>query len=600
MSENNYNKVRIKVIINKTDVVRMKNRILILLIVVFAVLNGKAQVDQSQGRLLLNDQQFNKARDFFQNMIKTAPNDIWAYCSLGEAYMGLQKTDSAKMMYQKASAIDPKNPNVLIGLGKIALLNGDRQSELDNFDKAKRADKKNPEVYWKIAQACYDLPKKDTITGNLYWTQGIEINSKFAGFHMVTGDWEYYKKNYGKAANAYDRAIYFEPNSALANRKLGEIYAAARFNKNALDAYNKSIEIDPNQILVYKDLGDLYYSLGRYTEAEKNYKIYMGRAEVSLNDKERYSVILFFNKKYNEATGPLEDVLTQNADESVLLRIRGYIAFETGDYQKGVDYMTKFFKLHNPAKIITSDYLYYARLLQRTGHDLQAMENYKKVLAMDSTKTDILPELAKLSAKNLLHDQAIFYYKKMIENGYDKVSTYNLIGREAFYVGQNYNVRIDSLFKLQKKQKIPFSDSTAVRDTMRIWFQKADSAFTKVTELSPEYVGAYILKARAEVYLDPERVDSTWKVSYEKALALLEKGDLEKNRKSMIECYKYLGSYAYLTYDRLYKTDKQQSEEQKKATLEYFEKVLQLDPTDEQAAYVIKVLKKSDVPRKIK
>ena len=576
----------------------MKSRILILLIVSFSFLNGIAQEDKNMGRLFLNDSLFNKARDFYQKEIKSAPNDIRAYCSLGEAYIGLEKTDSAKIAYQKAFTIDPKNPFALIGMGKIALLNGDRQSELDYLDKAKRADKKNPAVYWKIAEACYDLSKKDTLTGNLYLTQGMEINSKFSGFHMVKGDWEYYKKNYGKAANNYENAIYFEPNSAVAYRKLGEIFATARFNKNSLDAYNKCIEIDPNQILVYRDLGDLYYSLGRYTEAEKNYQIYMSKGEVTLDDKERYAIILFFDKKYNEAAGLLEDVMKKNADESVLLRIRGYIAYETGDYKNGVDYMTKFFELHNPAKIIPSDYIYYAKLLEKAGQELQAMEIYKKALALDSTKTEIYGELAKFAAKNLLHDQAIYYYQKMIGNGYDKVNSYYLIGREAFYLGQNYNMRFDSLSKLQKQSKIPFSDSTTVRDSIRIWFQKADSAFSKVTELNPEYVGAYILKARSEVYLDPERVDSTWKVTYQKALAILEKGDLEKNRKSIIECYKYLGSYAYLSCDRLFKSGNQQSEAQKNATIAYFQKVLELDPLDEQATYVINELKKIDDPSK--
>ena len=76
------------------------------------------------------------------------------------------------------------------------------------------------------------------------------------------------------------------------------------------------------------------------------------KAEISYEDKERYAIILFFNKKYNEAANILEDVLKKNTDESVLLRIRGYIAFETGDYSKGLDYMAKFFKLHDPEKNI--------------------------------------------------------------------------------------------------------------------------------------------------------------------------------------------------------------------------------------------------------
>ena len=549
--------------------------------------------------MYLNDLQFNLARDYYQRQLKSSPNDVRVYCTLGEAYIGLQNEDSAKMMYQKAFAIEPKNPTVLIGLGKIALLDGNHEAESDYFDKARRQDKKNPAVYWQIAKACYDLSKKDTITGNQYLTQGMEINSKFPGFHMVMGDWEAYKKNYGKAANAYENAIFFEPNSILAHRKLGEIYAAARFYTQARDEYDKCIAIDPDQIWVYKDLGDLYYSLGRYAEAEKNYKIYMSKAEVTMDDKERYALILFFDKKYDKASDMLKEVMKKNSDESVLLRIRGYIDYETGHYQEGADFMKRFFELHDPSKNLSTDYLYYAKLLQKTGQDMQAMENFKKALAMDSTKTELLSELAKLSAKKLLHDQAIYYYQKMIGKGYDKVTTNYLIGLQAYYIGQNYKVRFDSLSRLQKQSKIPFSDSTTVRDSIRIWFQKAESAFTTVTELSPDYADGYLRRGEIQSMLDPEAETGTAKNSFEKALAIYEKEGVEKNKKSIIECYKYLGSYAYLNYDRLRETDKQKADAQKNAAREYFQKVLQLDPTDEHATYAMDVLKKIDAPKPV-
>lgn len=576
----------------------MKNKILILLIVAFSAFRGMAQEDKSLGKSYLDDLQFHKARDFYQKLLKSPPTETWVYCSLAEAYIGLQNPDSAKIMYQKANALDPKNAFALVGLGKMALLSGDHQSEIDFFDKARKADRKNPAVFCKIAEACFSLPKKDTLTGNLYLTQGLELNSKYAGFHMVAGDWQAFKKNYGKAANDYENAIFFDKTSTLAYRKLGEIYATAHFNRQSIDAYTKCIELNPDQILVYRDLGDMFYYLGRYPEAEKNYKIYMDKAEVSFDDKERYAIILFFNKKYAEAAGLLDNVLTKNADESVLLRIRGYIAYETGDYQKGLEYMEKFFKLHNPAKIIASDYLYYGRLLEKNNKDLPAMDNYKKAYALDSTKSEIISDLANLSSKNMMHAQAISYYFKKISIGGDKVNSYYSIGREAYFEGQVYKNKFDSLYKLQKKSNVPFNDSTIVRDSIRYWRVKADSAFTKVTQLSPDYAGGFYWKGRMEALLDPEAETPGGKEAYEKALAIFQKGDLEKNKKSIIECYKYLGSCAYLNYERLQKSDKQQAEALKNTAIDYFQKILQLDPGDANANEFINALKKNEAALK--
>ncbi len=572
----------------------MKTKILIFLIVTLPVLNGMAQEDKSPGRLYLNDLQFNLARDYYQGQLKSSPNDVSIYCALGEAYIGLQKADSAKMMYQKAFAIEPKNPTVLIGLGKTALLDGDYEAESDYFDKARKQDKKNPAVYWQIAKACYDLFKKDTITGNQYLTQGMEMNSKFPGFHMVMGDWEYNKKNYGKAANAYERAIYFEPNSILAHRKLGEIYAAARFYPQARDEYNKCIEIDTDQIWVYKDLGDLYYSLGRYAEAEKNYKIYMSKAEVTMDDKERYALILFFDKKYDEASDMLKEVMKKNSDESVLLRIRGYIDYETGHYQEGADFMKRFFELHDPSKNLFTDYIYYAKLLQKTGQDMQAMENFKKALAMDSTKIQIFSYLADLAANNMLHAKAAHYYQELINHGGDKATNYFDIGRQDYWEGYRYKAKFDSLYKLQKTKNIPFPDSTAVRDSMLMWFQNAVSAFTEVTKLDSTFYNSYLFIGRIQTtWLDPELETDAGKKAYEKLLQLLlEQGGVEKHSSLIIECYNTLASNAYFDYLRFKKTDEGKAKEYLNSSKEYFRKVLDIDPKEKHASESIAILKK--------
>ncbi|MCX6239423.1 MAG: hypothetical protein NTY07_18040, partial [Bacteroidia bacterium] len=340
-----------------------------------------------------------------------------------------------------------------------------------------------------------------------------------------------------------------------------------------------------------KNLGDLFYSIGRYGEAEKNYKIYMSKAETSFDDKERYAIILFFNKKYAEAAKLLEDVMTQNSDESVLLRIRGYIAFETSDYSKGLEYMAKFFKLHDPSRIIASDYVYYGRLLQKNGKDTLAIDNYNKALMLDSTKTEILDDLAKLYAGNKMHHKAAANYKRMIANGADKVNTWFLIGKEFYFEGDVYQTMYDSLMTLQKVSKIPFTDSTRVFETKQSYIQKADSAFTVVTELNPQYAGGFFWKGRMQSRLDPEVLTNVGKEAYEKALAIFEAGDAARNRKSIIECYKYLGSYYFLTGERLAKTDKAQSEALKATSIDYFRKILALDPNDPQALEVFTKLK---------
>ena len=98
-------------------------------------------------------------------------------------------------------------------------------------------------------------------------------------------------------------------------------------------------------------------------------------------------------------------------------------------------------------------------------------------------------------------------------------------------------------------------------------------------------------RGRMNSTLDPEAETTAAKDIYEKALAIFDAGDQTKNRKSVIECYKYLGSYYFLTSERILKTDKKQSEVLKQTSIEFWKKILTIDPNDEQALEVFKKLK---------
>jgi hypothetical protein len=109
--------------------------------------------------------------------------------------------------------------------------------------------------------------------------------------------------------------------------------------------------------------------------------------------------------------------------------------------------------------------------------------------------------------------------------------------------------------------------------------------------LHPQFAGGFIWKGRINSLLDPEAMTIIAKEAYEKASVLLEAGDAPRNRRSIIECHKYLGSYYFLNSERLVKSDKIQSEALKNTSIDYFRKILQLDPNDAQALEVFKNLK---------
>lgn len=570
----------------KDSIMRLK--LFIVVILLFAKLYVVAQVDILHEPDYFGEEQYAKARNWYQQRLKSPPADASVYTRLGDTYLALNNVDSARIAYQKALELDLKNPFAWVGLGKISLMENNLRGVSEYFDRARRADKLNPVVYCYIAEGCINLTKQDTLTARLFLEQGLSVDPKNARLHLITGNLAALKKHFGEAINAYERAVFFDPTYALAYRKLGEVNLLMNNYTDALKAFKKSVEINPMQILVYKDLGDLYYSTGEYADAVTAYQTYMSRTEITSDDKERFAILLFFNRKYEEASALLEQVLSVSKNEAVLLRLEGYIAYETGEYQKGLEIMNKFFSIHQPKKIIPTDYLYFARILVKTGNDSLARVSYKKAIDLDPGKTEIYEELAKLASKNNNHAEAAEVYRLMGVREADKTVATFLAGKEYYFEGNNWKERYDSLLRTHKKRKVPFNDSLALRESMKIYFLKADSAFTIVNQLNNAYAGGFLWKGRVKAILDPEAENSGAKDAYESALLILLKGEQDNNKKMIIECYRYLGYYYFREYERFYRTNKLKSAESRSRSLDYFSKIIKLDSTDKQANEVIK------------
>jgi tetratricopeptide (TPR) repeat protein len=546
---------------------------------VFAIF---AQNDLAKdAQFMLNEEQYSKAIQ----IINSLPENSCKQALLGKAYYGLNQDAQAKEAFQKA-AVDPLCLDGALGLLGLEYRAGNKNVATVGFDKIIKANKKNANISAIVIRYCLDGENPDTTIALRYLRNALKVNYKNAQYQILSGDINNISNQIGKAANDYERAIYYDAKNIEAYRKLGIIYTRAKSFSDGLDAFNKSIEINPNQILVYKYLGDLYYTFGKYANAEASYKTYLERADPTTRDLERYGFILFFNKKYDEANAFLDQIIGKSKSETIIYRLKGYMAFETGDYANGVTYMSKFFLGHDPSRIISSDYGYYGRLLAKTKQDSLAMINYEKALDMDSTNMDYLDELGKIYSLNKQQDNAIDVYKRMIANGKDR-STMNFnIGKEYYYKGDGIRAKYDVAMLASGDKATPLSDS--LKTEMLTNYMESQKAFDIVTELSPDSYISYLWKGRIQSILDPKAEGVAAKENYEKALAILEKGDSIKGKKPLIECYKALGTYYTMNFE---KAKGSLSAEYKNNAISYLEKALALDPSDQSTIALVTELK---------
>jgi len=554
--------------------VKMKKRIMILagfLLLSFQVLHAQ---DIEKGKWYIGEKQYGWAGKVLKAALEKDPSDSKALYYLGQVYDLQGKPDSAEICYQNGILTEEKFPFNYIGLGKIQLNKSNRDEWFKFYEKGRKLTKDLFGYELEAGNACLSATSKNYDLSSKYLEEAKNINAKDCRLLISLGNLFLVSKSPGDAVNEYERAIYYNDFCMQAFVKLGEIYAKANNYREAINAFNKAIALDSTLILAYKERGDLYYTFGKYNEARADYDIYMDRSDNSVEDKERYAFILFFTKNYDRAKGLINEVIQNDPGNTVMYRIAAYIDFEKGDYPNSLNNLQYFFAHHDTTKFIALDYIYYGHILIKTGQDSLGTLQLETASEMDTTKTELYDEIGKSYSKQKNYPKAIAYYQKMISlNLPNPGNSYYQIGRSYYFMAEDSLSGFDSLYKAQL-------------------YHKADSCFEIMTVLSPESYVGFIWRGRTLSRLDPETTAGLAKPSYEKAMALLEAGDISKTPKLLIECYRYLAFYHYLLGEKLLTANPAEAKSEMTNSINYWTKILDLDPSDQQAQTALQNLQK--------
>jgi tetratricopeptide (TPR) repeat protein len=550
----------------------MKKRALLFVCISLIANLGQSQTLE-KGIWYLRQKQFISAKRTFESLLQVNPANAKAMYYLGQTFYALNKEDSAGFFYQQGMIADPKEPFNYLGTGKTMLNKSNKAEWFKMYDKGRRLSSNLFTYDVEAADACLSARTKNYDLVQEYLDEAQLEDDKDPKLYIGYGNLFIFSKSPGDAVNAYERAIYYDKNCADAYLKLGEIYSKANYFKDGLNAFNKSIEIDSSQILGYKLRGELYYNFAKYQEARSDYQIYMQRSDRTHEEEEKFVFILFFSKDYERAMTLINILLETNPELSILYRIKAYIDYETGNYSDGLVALETFFEKHDTAKFIAQDFAYYGRLLIKNNRDSLGTLELETALRMDSTKVDLYDDLARSYSKQKKFQQSIDVYNKMIlVDPANLQNTYYQIGRNYYFIAEDTTAGYDSLQR------------TSI-------YILADSNFKKVTELNPESYIGFIWRGRTHSRLDPETSLGLAKPDYEQAMALLEMGDVSKTPKLLIECYRYLAFYYYLQTEKLTPEDAEQVQLNMTNSINYWEKVLALDPADAQAKTALENLK---------
>ncbi len=563
-----------------------------VLFILVTLTNAVAQ-NLDEGIQKWKNENYAEARRIFQSLIASDSKVAEPYFYLGETYYELENLDSARFYYQKGVEASPRGGINYVGLGKLFWEDNKKVEAREQFDRAEKLAKgKDWRVPFEIGRTyLYSEDKKlDIAIEKLELAK--DLSRTLPEVWSVLGDAYMESNQGGKAANAYSYVLeQLKIESPEIYRKRGELFLRSKTYDLAIENFEKAIAIDPNYAPAYRSLIDVYQNyLNKYDKVTPLLKKYTSLVGDDLEARTRYIGFLFRQAKdYENVVIEADKLLQKDKNIYQAYRWKGYAQVELKRSAEALETMKLFFDKAAGTRFYFSDYDYYARAAADNKQIELAAEKLRAALQLEIAKDEVYDRIAKMYYDSKMFKEAIVAYKEKMEN-VDPVST------DYFYLGY-------SLF--------------ATRD-----YENADKEMSQVTELLPEYLAGWVIRAKCNEFLDPNLDLMLAKPFHEKVVQLaasdtrryasdlmnahrylafaafklnvldeakiqsekmVEIGllDTKKFRSNLIEAYKSLG-YIY---------SQSKTREDKAKAKEYYESLLAIDPENEDAKGGLEYLK---------
>lgn len=506
--------------------------------------------DLKDAKKAIDAEQYQKAFGILKSLVSAKPSEGNNYYSLGILYLKTGQADSARAVFNTGISQDSKNNLNYIGLGEADMLAGNPSAAKINFDKAIEMDSKHYETYLEIGKAYLaqdkpaDVPSKPDYAAalaNINKADEIDKKDESADIFLAKGDAFALQKNNSEALGPYFRVNDVDATNRRAKTQIGRMYKESRAFPESETQLNEVVTADANYGPAYRELAELYLQWGNFggdstksAKAIENYKKYMSLTDESVQSKLRYMQFLTYAKDYKELQQVVSSIQLPETDPKALIvkRLKGWSAYENGDYANALTYMKEFFaKEKDSTKLLPNDYLYLGQAEIKNGKDtVAAIASLIKATQLDSTNSGALVDAATAMLKAKKFKDAFNGYKTAVKynpNGKGSLYNYYYMGQAAFY--QSY---------YDKRDKKPLDEKMLV---------EADSALTHLLSIDSTLALGYFTQARINDYIDQTRQPTNLKglavPYYEKYISKIPQEEQEKNKTNLVESYNYIGAY---------------------------------------------------------
>lgn len=374
--------------------------------------------------------QFDDAKTLLERNLNDPSTDkAAAYYYLGAIDLFQKNLSGAKANFDKGIQADPKNGLNYVGLGKLALMQGNDASAEDYFKQAISMNKKNAKVINAITRAYYTVDQvKYAKQIEKYMAQALKANKQEPEIFVLQGDMKTDEKQWGDAGALYENAILYDQGNPEAYVK----YARTYFNVNPEYAINKLkelLQLKPESALAQRELAEKYYENDQLTRAAEQYGKYIQNPNHFKKDEQRYVGLLYFGKKYDESYALAQKLLNEDPNNFFMQRMLFLNKAAMKDYKSAAEQAEKFFA-NGKGQYVANDYSTYGSVLQELGNDSLAVMQFEKAVEVNPDKAELLKDLSSAYNKAKNYQKSAEAYQQFVDKGdYVTNDLYVLAGR---------------------------------------------------------------------------------------------------------------------------------------------------------------------------
>ena len=531
----------------------MKRGILITFLITL-YFSANAQTLKDAIRLNENEQH-DEASGVFKQLIALEPTKGDYYYFWGNNLLDADKADSAAIVFSEGLKKEPGNLLVQIGTAELKLVEGNLAEGKVAIEAAvKTAGPKNATIMVVAAEALIRYKKaQDLMLARVYLDAALKLDAKNPLTYNLIGDIYSEENNGSDAAKYYNQALEKDGKYIKSVFHKGQLYKRSMSYEIAIAEFNTTLSLDPNFAPAYRELGECYYKLRKPEQAKENYKKYLELSKNNNSARLRYASFLYQSAEYNDAGFELSSITKVDSTNLGMMRMMAYVNYELGKNDTAIKTITKVFAItvEDTTKRIGKDYSYFGKILAKGGNSELGTTYIQTALTIDPRQVELYDDLADMYYKQKKYDLIALTYEAKINNSAKaSITDYFNMGR-AWYNAKNY--------------------------------VKADSAFAKVSEINPTWPNGYFWRGRANAQIDNTAKEGMAKPHYAKyiELAIADTANISKQKNNLVEAYRYLALIAYY------------NSKDCKLSIDYWNKILELDAVNKEAKEFIKTISTS-------